>query len=278
MHNKNSPLICCLMLLLYSHGLCAGPLFDAHMHYDAEDAGHLTPQQIIRILDQNNIRHAAVTSSPPRLAKRLYQEAPERIVPILGVYRNAGDKRNWPRDETLPARIEAGLEEGGWRGIGELHLFADDRHSPVFRRIVELAGQYELPLLLHADPAVIDTLYGMAPDQPVVWAHAGTFPYPDLVADYLRRYPALCVDLAVRDDRIAPGGELRDDWYALFLAYPDRFMIGIDTYSPTRWQDYAAVVDRIRQWTGQLPGDVATRILYTNAAAMFGGPGRGTQP
>ena len=146
----------------------------------------------------------------------------------------------------------------------------------MFRRIIELAQRYKLPLLLHADPAVIDTLYEIAPEQRVIWAHAGTFPYPDLIADYLRRYPMLSVDLSVRDDRIAPHGELRDDWYELFITHPDRFMIGIDTYSLSRWQGYSKVAEQIREWTRQLPEDVASRLIYENAAEVFGVPIWGT--
>jgi predicted TIM-barrel fold metal-dependent hydrolase len=269
MRSKIKPVTCCLIILLFSPGLAAERLFDAHMHYDAEDAAHYTPQQIIRMLDQNNIGRTAVTSSPPQHAGQLYRQAPERIVPILGAYRNADDKRNWPHDTDLPARIEAELAKGGWRGIGELHLFADNRHSPVFRRIIELAQKHQLPLLLHADPAVIDTLYEIAPEQRVIWAHAGTFPYPDLIADYLRRYPPLSVDLSVRDDRIAPRGDLRDEWFELFVTHPDRFMIGIDTYSLSRWQEYPKIAGKIREWTRQLPEEVASRLTYENAAEAF---------
>lgn len=266
---KRRSLIRCLGLLFLSHALHAETLFDAHMHYDAEDAAHYSPQQILRILDDNNISRAAVTSTPPQLVKQLHRQAPERIVPLLGVYRNAGDKANWTQDGSLPERLEAALEAGGWRGIGELHLFAGDRHSPVFRRVVELAGAYRLPLLLHADPAVIDSLFEHAPDQTVIWAHAGAYPHPDLLDDYLRRYPALRVDLSVRDERIAPGGALRDDWFELFLDHPDRFMIGIDTYSLSRWQAYPQVAEKIRQWTKQLPADVAARLTSGNAAEVF---------
>jgi hypothetical protein len=257
-------------VLLLSPWLHAEPLFDAHMHYDAADAAHYDSQQILEKLEQSEVRQAAVTSTPPQLAKRLHQQAPERFLPLLGVYHTPADKLNWTEDKGLPARLEAELAQGGWRGIGELHLFAKDRHSPVFRRIVELAGQYGLPLLLHADPAVIDTVYDIAPAQPVIWAHAGTFPYPDLVADYLQRYPALAVDLSVRDERIAPHGEIGDAWYELFINFPDRFMLGIDTYNLARWHAYAQVSEKIRHWTRQLPKAIATRLAYQNAAAIFG--------
>ena len=258
-----------LVTLLYPAGLSAGPLFDVHLHYNAAHATHYSRSKIIQILAQNDIRQAVVTSTPAHLAKHLYQQAPERIVPLLGVYRGPDDKTSWQRDGALPARIEAELRNGGWRGIGELHLFAEGRHSPVFRRIVELAVEFKLPLLLHADPAVIDALYDIAPDQPVIWAHAGTFPYPDLIADYLERYPALRIDVSMRDDRIELNGEIADAWYELFLSFPDRFMIGVDTFSASRWDDFGIAAARIRSWLALLPDEVASRLAYQNAAAFF---------
>jgi predicted TIM-barrel fold metal-dependent hydrolase len=116
---------------------------------------------------------------------------------------------------------------------------------------------------------VIDTVYEQAPGHPVIWAHAGTFPYPDLIADYLTRYPALRVDLSVREERIAPNGIVRDDWYELFVRYPDRFMVGVDTYSLSRWYTFDETATGIRQWLRELPADVATRLAYGNAAALF---------
>ena len=268
---------CCLLLLLTSHATGAERLFDAHVHYNATDTAHYPPELIIAILDQNNVSHAVVTSNPPEHVKLLQLYAPERIIPLLGVYEDAEDKENWTQDSNLPARIEEQLKQGGWQGIGELHLFAEDRHSPVFHRIIELAGQYRIPLMLHTDPAVIDTLYEIAPQQPVIWAHAGTFPYPDLLADYLRRYPALSADLSVRDERIAPNGTISEEWYELFITYPDRFMIGIDTFSMSRWREYGDVARRIRQWLRQLPEETASKLMYGNAAVLFTGNREGSQ-
>ena len=267
MHNIQVQ-VCCLVTLCVSP-LSAQPLFDTHLHYNARHAEEFNPQQIIAILERNSIEQALVTSIPAQQAMQLHRQAPGRILPLLGVYRSPQDKETWTQDTGLPTRIQARLKQGNWHGIGELHLFAKDRHSPVFTRIIELAQQNRLPLMLHADPAVIDTVYEQAPGQPVIWAHAGTFPYTDLIADYLARYPALHVDLSVRDERIAPGGVLRDDWYELFVRYPDRFMVGVDTYSLSRWHAFDDVVATIRRWLQQLPADVATRLAYDNAAALF---------
>ena len=264
----NITLLCLIALLPTS--LSAGPLFDAHLHYSAAHAAQYSPQQIIEILKRNDIQHAVVTGTPASRAARLYRLAPERIVPLLGVYRSHDDKLTWPHDPNLPNHIETELNKGDWRGIGELHIFAKDRHSPVFQKIIKIAAQRELPLLIHGDPAVIDTVYEIAPTQRIAWAHAGTFPYPDLIADYLQRYPALNIDVSVRDDHIAPNGRITDDWYELFVRFPDRFMVGVDTYSLSRWQHFDTAVATLRNWLAQLPEDVAKRLAYANAAAFFG--------
>jgi hypothetical protein len=262
-------LLLCAVVGLLPAGLLAQPLFDAHLHYSVEDAARYPPADILTILDRNDIRRALVSGTPNDHTEALYRHAPERIVPFLGLYRDHDDKLSWPGDETLPARVEAALEQGIWRGIGELHIFAERRHSPVFRRIVMIAAREGLPLQVHGDPAVIDSLYDIAPQQSVIWAHAGTFPCPELLADYLRRYPTLRVDLSVRDGRIAPDGVLAEEWRQLFLDFPERFLVGVDTFSVKRWERFDGVVETMRAWLAQLPPDVARRLAHDNAAELF---------
>lgn len=255
--------------MMISNVYASQALFDAHLHYDAEDAEVFSPDEIIETFERNNIRHALVTSTPASQAEILHQKYPRRIVPFLGVYQSYSDKEDWHRDASIPKRVREQLRDGPWRGIGELHLFAEHRHSPVLREIVGLAARNDIPLMMHADPAVIDTIYEIEPQATVIWAHAGTFPYPDLVADYLQRYPDLYVDLSMRDERIAPQGSLADSWYDVFVQHPDRFLIGVDTYSTHRWRNYAAAIDRIRTWLEQLPKGVAARLAFENSARLF---------
>jgi hypothetical protein len=245
------------------------PIFDAHLHYDAADAEIFSPEQIIERLRNNNIRHALVTSAPAKHAAELYRTDPQRIIPFLGIYQEYADKADWHQDRGIPNYVRDQLRGGPWRGIGELHLFAEHRHSPVLQELVQIAARHELPLLMHADPAVIDTIYEIAPKVTVLWAHGGTFPYPDLIADYLERYPHLSVDLSMRDERIAPRGRLADDWYELFVRYPDRFMVGVDTYSTVRWRSYERALATIRRWLSQLPEDIARQLACRNAARRF---------
>lgn len=248
----------------------APPLFDVHLHYNAENAAQYAPETIIAQLQANRVLAAVVTSRPPEQVLQLHARAPGLILPMLGVYRTPADKATWMDDVGLPERVEQSLADGPWRAVGELHLFAEDRRSPVFLRIAQLATARGLPLQLHCDPAVIDTLFEQVPEATVIWAHAGAYPYPPLLRDYLHRYPGLYIDLSVRDQRVAPGGQLDPEWELLLLEFSERFMVGVDTYRTERWQTFAEVVSQIRNWLDQLPDEVASAIAYRNAARLFG--------
>ena len=136
-------------------------VFDAHLHYNEEDTQEFQPEEIIELLRNHNVQHA------PHLTGSLYRLDPERIVPFLGVYRNGSNKLNWYLDNGLPYYVGAQIENGPWRGIGELHIFAEQRHNAVLRRLVRMAAKHRLVLLMHADPAVIDTIY----DRPARGTH-----------------------------------------------------------------------------------------------------------
>ena len=138
-------------------------------------------------------------------------------------------------------------------------------------RIVELAAARSLPLLMHCDPAVIDSIFEHAPEARVVWAHAGAYPYPSLLSDYLDRYPNLYVDLSVRDERVAPNGIIAEEWEWLLLEHPERFLVGVDTFRTERWGSYRELVRKIRDWLEQLPPEVSAAIAHSNGERLFAG-------
>jgi hypothetical protein len=228
---------------------------------------------VLGILDRNRITRAVVSSPPGPHIEALHRQAPERILPFLSVYRTPSDKRDWMHDRDLPGRVERALEAGIYRGIGEIHIFAADRHSPVLRRLVEIAAQRGLVLQVHGDPAVIDTVFATAPELDVLWAHMGTRPEPAFLREMLARHPeGLHLDTSVRDERIAPEGRILPEWRALFVDHPERFMVGVDTHWDKRWERFDTVVGRIRGWLAQLPPEVAQKLARGNARRLFGPP------
>jgi hypothetical protein len=245
------------------------PMIDAHAHYSAPDAAALAPAAVLARLDAAGVRRLVVTSSPPHLTQALYRHAPDRVIPLLGVYESDRHKGNWVHDAGLPARVGAQLRSGTWAGLGELHLFAHDAQQPVFAQLVRLAAAHDLVLTIHGDAEVVAQAFSIVPRARVLWAHLGTQPEPDALAAMLRRFPGLWIDTSVRDERIAPGGMLLPEWRALFERHPDRFVVAVDTFSVNRWQHYEQVVAQIRGWVDPLPQPLKGNLLHDNAARLF---------
>jgi len=84
-------------------------------------------------------------------------------------------------------------------------------------------------------------------------------------------FPRVWVELSMRTD-VASGGTLNPEWRALFLKHPDRFMVGTDTWTTSRWDSVVEEARAIRRWLGQLPRDVAEQIAYRNGKRLFGRP------
>lgn len=245
------------------------PMIDAHAHYSAPDAAAFSPEAIVARLDAAGVRRLVVTGSPPQLAQQLYRHAPERVIPLLGVYDSVVNKANWVHDAGLPARVDAQLRDGAWAGIGELHLFAGDAQQPVFAQLVRLAAASRRVLLVHGDVEVVEQAFAVAPGLRLLWAHLGTDPRPELLAAMLARHPGLWIDTSVRDERIAPGGRLLPEWRALFEAHPERFVVAVDSFSVNRWRHYEAVAAQIRSWVEPLPQPLKDNLLHDNAARLF---------
>lgn len=241
-------------------------LFDSHSHYGLEDTQNFTPEQILKIFDENHITHALISSTPNAGTENLYKVAPERIIPFLGLYQTLRDKRDWMYDESVIDLVEKNLQSGIYKGIGELHIFEKDRKSPVLKRIVEIATERGLMLQVHGDKGVIDEIFTIAPNVTVLWAHLGTRPHPWVLRAALEKHPNnLYIDTSVRDKQLLMTGGLTPMWKQLFIDFQDRFMVAIDTFSVNRWHTYDLVVKDIHDWLDDLPEEVAQKIAYDNA-------------
>jgi len=247
------------------------PLFDVHSHYKSEDAERFPVAAIIDILDREHIERMVIIGEPADRALSLSRATRGRIIPFLGLYSSYRDKADWAFDVGLPGRLRKALQTGEYAGIGELHLFAANRHSPVFREVVALATEYRLPLMVHGDAAVVDQVFEWSPQLTVLWAHLGTLPAPKAIRRMLDKHPqGLFIDTSVRDERfVDENGILRPQWRALFIDHADRLMIAIDTYATSRWENIGEVTARIRGWLSQLPPDVAAKLAHGNARRLF---------
>ena len=244
-------------------------IFDAHIHYSHDAVLTLPPKDAVAILRRAGLKRALVSSSDDAGTQKLVAEAPDLIVPELRPYRTRGDVGTWVKDEAVLRYVEDLLQKHRYVAIGEFHLFGADADLPIPRRIVQLAKQHGLFLHAHSDGDAIDRIFRQDPGARVIWAHSGFEP-PARVREFLRKYKNLWADLAFRSDQ-GSGRTVTPEWREAFLEFPDRFMVGTDTFVPERWHYVPENAAFSRGWLSDLPADVAERIAWKNGETLFGG-------
>jgi len=254
--------------------LCLGaganelPIFDAHLHYSHDAWETVPPQKAIEIMRKAGLKRALISSSGDDGQQRLYQAAPDLVIPELRPYRSRGELGTWFRDESVIPYLKERLAKYRYAGIGEFHLYGADADLPVPRQMVQLARQHKLFLHAHSDADAVERLFRQWPEAKILWAHAG-FDRPERVREMLRKHKNLWCDLAFRTDH-ARGGKVDPDWRAAFLEFPDRFMVGTDSFTPERWHYVGEHANWSRQWLSDLPRAVAERIAWKNGETLFG--------
>ena len=247
------------------------PLLDAHLHYSRAAWTPYAPAAIASLLDSVGVRSGLVSSAPDEGTFRLRAVMGDRIVPVLGPYRNPADVFSWTRDPSIVPYVESAYRAGVHRGFGEFHLQVGQISLPTVRSVLAFAEREKLFLQPHADARAVAELLDYMPDATVLWAHAGVDATPDQIGALLDRWPKLSVELSLRAD-VAPNGTLDPRWRDLLVRHSGRFMIGTDTWTVggtftenERWDAYADIVRGIRGWLAQLPADAAEAIAYRNA-------------
>ncbi|WP_298932595.1 amidohydrolase [uncultured Ramlibacter sp.] len=267
----------------------AGPLFDAHLHYNTEAwdgrAGPHPLEDVLARMQRNGVR-AIVANSRPNdgskalAASPLTRQAGVSVVPFVRLYRDRADYDNWFRDESIYqmvlTELAAGTAAGPYRGIGEFHLYdSANANGPVAKKLMALAEDKGLVVLAHVDDVAIDLLMANTPSKGqkarLIWAHTGIGGASVARVDQLfAKYPQLVGELSYRPGLTCEGGKLCPEWRTLLLKYPTRFVIGSDTWVNQRWQYYDELMKGYRTWLGDLPPAMARGIAWDNAAGLFG--------
>ena len=260
-----------LVLLLGVPGLAAAadlPIFDAHIHYSHDAWSVVPPKEAVALLRKAGLKRALVSSSDDEGTQKLLAEAPDLIVPELRPYRRRGDVGTWAKDDDVLRYVEDLLRKHKYVAIGEFHLFGADADLPIPRRIVQLAKQHGLILHAHSDADAVDRIFRQDPGARVLWAHSG-FEAPAKVREMMRKHKNLWADLAFRSEQ-GSGGKVPAEWREAFMEFPERFMVGTDTFVPERWHFVPEHAAFSRAWLADLPRDLAERIAWKNAEALFG--------
>ena len=264
-----------------------GALLDAHLHYNEEahngkEGPHPIPDVLARM--QRNGVKAIVANSRPNdgtknlaAAKELTSQAGVTVIPFIRLYRNRADYDNWFRDETIYQMVidelAKGTASGAYKGIGEFHLYdSANANGAVAVKLMRLAEEKQLAVLAHVDDVAIDLLMAHAPKKTVklIWAHTGIGGSSiERVRSLMKKYPSLMGELSYRPGLTDANGQLSTEWRALILEFPNRFMIGSDTWVNQRWLYYDELMKGYRAWLGGLPANVARQVAYDNGAALF---------
>jgi len=264
--------------------LYAGPLFDAHLHYNDEAAARYPIADVLGRMQRSGVRAIVANSRPNDGTKALAAAGDETrragvtVVPFVRLYRDRADYTGWHADPTIVEMVErelaAGTAAGPYRGLGEFHLYESaNADGPTARRLMQLAEERRLVVLAHVDDVAIERLFAHAPNARLVWAHSGIGGVPiERVRALLRRHPTLVGELSYRPGLTDGDGGLAPEWRALMVEMPERFVVGSDTWINARWDDYESLMRQARRWLGDLPAPVALRIGWENAAALFAVP------
>ena len=242
------------------------PVFDAHIHYSHDAWEAFSPEDAIRRLREAGVNRAMVSSSSDEGTQRLYQADSSFVVPSLRPYRKRGELQTWMHDESVIPYLKERLHKYRYAAIGELHVDGEEANTTVMREVVRLAKQHGLMLHVHSDAQAIEYIFKQDPDARILWAHAG-FEFAERVRELMVLQDNLWADLSFRYD-IFPNGTVMPEWKELLVDHADRFLLGIDTYTPQRWLQIDEVMHWQRGLLAALPVDAARQIAYQNGERL----------
>ncbi len=246
-------------------------IFDAHLHYNWEPKPYYQPDEVLALFKKHGVTGILATSRPNTGTHVLMDAKAEglQVVPFIRPYRVRADIGSWFNDPVIFDLVQDEFKRGYYRGIGEFHLFGKAAETEMVKKTVDFAVTNNLYLHAHADDEAVEILMRHNPRARIIWAHTGFSLASGRVAAMLAKYPKLWGELSYRSGIVDGSGKLTPEWRALFERYPDRFLLGSDTWVPERWASYGEIMAGYRGWLAQLPPAVAKQIAHGNARGLF---------
>lgn len=247
------------------------PLFDAHIHYKKPAWDKYPVKSVIELMDRNGVAMGLVSSTPDEGTIKLWEYAPNRIVPELRPYHGNAGSSNWAKASGMKDYLEDRLEKYPHEGIGEFHIHnLDESDEPLFRQVITMAKKRNIPLHVHSGTEPIRWLYGLDSEVKIIWAHAGLGEPASAVYDLMKEYQKLYADTSLREYAIlGSGDDLDPQWKKIIFEFQDRLMVGSDTWVNAQWDSYTSIIASNRRWLSKLPKEVAEKIAYKNAEQYF---------
>ena len=253
-------------------GIEALPLFDAHVHYKEPAWEPYPPAAVVELMDKSGVATALVSSTPDEGTIKLWRYAPNRIVPELRPYHGQAGSSNWTKAPDIFDYLVKRLNDYPHEGIGEFHLHnVDPDDEPLLRKIAELAKSRNIYIHVHSGKEPVDLLFSFEPKLKIIWAHAGMSEPAQTVEIMMATYETLYADTSFREgDILTPQGTIDPTWRLVLERFPDRFMVGSDTWVNEQWDSYRQIMAVNRKWLSQFPRAIAEKIAFENAERLFG--------
>ena len=246
-------------------------IFDAHLHYNWEPKPFYQLDEVLALFKKHRVTGILATSRPNTGTHALMDAKAEglQVVPFIRPYRVRADMGTWFNDPVIFDLVRDEFKRGYYRGIGEFHLSGKAADTAMVKKTVNFAVANNLYLHAHADDEAVEILMRHNPRARIIWAHTGFGLGSERVSAMLTKYPKLWGELSYRSGIVDGSGKLTPEWRALFERYPDRFLLGSDTWIAERWASYGEIIAGYRGWLAQLPPAAAKQIAHGNARALF---------
>lgn len=192
--------------------------------------------------------------------------------------------------------------------MGEQHAYENvPGNHPLLLLLADIAAERDVPIDIHFDVAPEDMdmpdhlrnprnpsrlkanldgfkkLLAHNPKAKIVWSHVGHEPIqtrgPALIEKMLAAFPNLYMSFRVlrggppRTMALDADLKLKPGWIGLVRSFPDRFMLGSDTfYTGTGAGDRggrAEGLDNLRSLVEQLPPELAAKVASENAIRLY---------
>ncbi len=267
------------------------PFADVHLHFNWDQEELLSANEALSVLEKNNVQFAVVFSTPSANAFKLSDISNGRVIPFFSPYITGHSRGNWFHDKHVLPLARKGLEEGRYKGIGELHVISGlgpRRDNKVLQGLLELAAEFDVPFNIHTETSDYRFLQPICEQHSKVrflWAHAGGVLGPEHSEGILKACSNVWIELSARDPNHYGGlldddGKLRAGWKNVITNYPDRFMVGTDpvwnAHQVNRWYEadegwlhYHKFISFHRKWLKELPKDVEKKVRLDNALRFF---------
>jgi predicted TIM-barrel fold metal-dependent hydrolase len=257
-----------------------GPIIDSHSHL----SGAKVIDGYVDAMRENNVTRVillgvgGLQKDDPAWIAAAARKYTRSVVPGVPVPN--------PEAPDAATKLDADITRTKARIVGEVHVrklsrkIDRDPSSEAFTKVFEVAARQLTPVVIHqeldeAAAAKLDKALATNRKTTIILAHAGEST-PARLEPLLQRNPNLFVDLSglhfdSKPSLATESGPIDPAFKALIEKMPDRFLMGLDIWSPKHAQP--EMLDRLMKWTrrvlGELKPDVAERVASKNAAGLL---------